>query len=76
MGKKSRRQREADALGDEMVKRMEEIGVQPQIIYAYKKTGFLMTESNRHHMPQDQVDEWNEAIDEYFALYENGDADS
>jgi hypothetical protein len=72
MPKKSRKQL-ADELGQEMVKAMKRAGVSPQIIYAYEKCEFLVTESNRHLIDAEQMAEWEAAIDEYFELY--GDED-
>jgi len=45
---------------------MEKAGIRPELIYAFSKTGFLLTEENRNLMPDSQVQEWEDAIDEYF----------
>lgn len=72
MPKKSR-----DQLGQEMkaelVRRMKQVGIQPQIIYAYEKCEFLVTEMNRHLIDAEQMAEWEAAIDEYFELHGDDD---
>src|SRR5215813_9314450 len=53
----------------ETVEAMRKAGTPPQIIYAYKRTGgLLLREDMREHWPQDRVKEWDDAIDEYFAI--------
>jgi hypothetical protein len=49
----------------EVVAAMRKSGVDEAIIYAYQKTGMLMSETNRHAFPADAVKAWNAAIDEY-----------
>lgn len=33
--------------------------------YAIKKTGRIVTESNKHLLTKEDIQEWNDAIDEY-----------
>src|SRR5215831_20461518 len=55
----------------EVVEVMRKTGTPPQIIYAYKRTGgLLLTEDMREHWPLDRVKEWDDAINEYFAIEE------
>jgi hypothetical protein len=55
----------------ETVEAMRKAGTPPQIVYAYKRTrGLLLTEDMREHWPPDRVKEWDNAIDEYFAIEE------
>lgn len=50
---------------------MRKAGTPPQIAYAYKRTGgLLLTEDMREHWPPDRVKEWDNAIEEYFAIEE------
>src|SRR5215467_9991923 len=50
---------------------MRRAGTPPQIAYAYERTGgLLLTEDMREHWPPDRVKEWDDAIDEYFAIEE------
>jgi hypothetical protein len=54
---------------------MPKAGTPPQIMYAYKRTGgLILTEEMRDHWPPDRVQEWDAAIDEYFAI-ENAKAE-
>src|SRR5215467_8724269 len=55
----------------ETIEAMRKAGTPPQIIYAYKRTGgLLLMESMREHWPPDRVKEWDDAVDEYFAIQE------
>jgi hypothetical protein len=47
---------------------LHKAGAPPQIAYAYKKTGMLVMESSKDHIPKDRLKEWNAAIDEYFLI--------
>src|SRR5215831_5606347 len=55
----------------ETIEAMRKAGTPPQIVYAYKRTGgLLLTEDMREHWPLDRVKEWDDAINEYFAIEE------
>jgi len=43
-------------------------GVRPELIYAMKKTGRIVTESNQHLLTDEELQEWQDAIEEYVAL--------
>lgn len=45
--------------------RLERGGTSPEYIYAYRKTGHMLTENNRRFFSQEDLEEWQEAIDEY-----------
>ena len=51
----------------EIVQAMKKAGVDPAMIYAFEKTGLLVTEQNEHLLPEKDLDEWEAAIDEYEA---------
>jgi hypothetical protein len=51
------------------VKAMKAAGLDPAIIYAYEKTGRLITEENQHLLPETALDEWQAAIEEYEAKH-------
>ena len=51
------------------VKAMKEAGIDPAIIYAYEKTGRLVTEANQHLLSDADLDEWQDAIEEYEAKH-------
>lgn len=50
-----------------MVEEMKAAGIDPAIIYAFEKTGRLVTEDNQHLLSDDDIVEWDEAIEEYEA---------
>ncbi|HEY7084536.1 MAG TPA: hypothetical protein VH519_06940 [Hyphomicrobiaceae bacterium] len=55
----------------ETIEAMRKAGTPPQFIYAYKRTGgLLLMENMREHWPPDRVKEWDDAIDQYFAIEE------
>lgn len=62
---------------DEMMGRIlsaaGKVGVRPELIYAMKKTGRIVTESNQHLVTDEEMQEWQNAIVEYLALVEKQD---
>ena len=44
---------------------MKKAGLDPAIIYAFEKTGLLVTEENQHLLPEKDLAEWEAAIAEY-----------
>ena len=49
----------------EVLAAMREAGIRPEVIYAYEKTGFLLTEEGYKSLsPQDRA-EYDAAFDEY-----------
>src|SRR6516225_17528 len=53
------------------VEAMKRAGIDPAIIYAYEKTGRLVTEENQHLLPETALDEWQAAIEEYEAKHQD-----
>ncbi|MDC4878622.1 SEC-C domain-containing protein [Acinetobacter baumannii] len=52
----------------EMVRVMEKAEIAPEFIYAYQKTGgLLLTEENEKLATGKDLEDWNNAIDEYFS---------
>ena len=49
-----------------MIKIMEEAGTRPEVIYAYKKTGRIVTEDNMRFLTREDLREWDDAVAEYF----------
>ena len=49
----------------QMVEAMKKAGIDPAFIYAYEKTGLLVTEENQHLISESDLDEWQAAIEEY-----------
>jgi hypothetical protein len=51
---------EAMIVGD-----MTSAGLDPAFIYAFEKTGFLISEENQHLIPEKDLEAWRAAIEEY-----------
>ena len=47
---------------------MEETGCPPECVYAAKKTGIIVLEDNVDTFTSSQVDQWNDAVEEYRLL--------
>lgn len=52
-----------------MVEGMKKAGINPAVIYAFEKTGRLVTEDNQILLSDAELDEWQAAIDEYEAKH-------
>ncbi len=48
-----------------MVEGMKQAGIDPAIVYAFEKTGLLVTEANQHLISDVDMAEWRAAIEEY-----------
>ena len=48
-----------------MVEGMKQAGLDPAIIYAFEKTGLLVTEMNEHLISNKDREEWEAAVREY-----------
>jgi hypothetical protein len=46
---------------------MHKTGMRPELIYAYKKTGRMVTQENSKLLTDIELKEWDDAIDEYFS---------
>ncbi len=55
----------------EMVGAMKATGINPAVIYAYEKTGLLVSEENQHLIPDADLAEWEAAIEEHSRLHED-----
>ena len=49
---------------------MAKIGIAPELIYAWEKCGFLVTDMNVDGYSDEDMAEWNAAIDEYKAKHQ------
>lgn len=59
---------EADALRKDILDAMKIAGTPPEMVYAYTKTGLLLSSDFMETYPPDIVAEWNAALEEYFML--------
>ena len=48
-----------------MVENMKEAGVHPALIYAYEKTGLIVSEDNQDLIPENDLAKWRAAVEEY-----------
>ncbi len=53
-----------DTIRDTILHRKESC-VDPALIYAFKKTGRLVTEKNQRFLSQREMAEWTDAVEEY-----------
>ena len=53
----------------EIVRGMKASGVNPAVIYAFEKTGLLVSEENQHLIPDADLAEWEAATEEYSRLH-------
>ena len=56
-----------------MVEAMKQAGLDPAVVYAFEKTGLLVTEANEHLISDKDRAEWEAAVLEYGAKH--GDSD-
>jgi hypothetical protein len=48
-------------------------GIDPAIVYAMNKTGRMVTKTNVHFLTDAELQEWNDAVDEYQQKVEAGE---
>ena len=56
----------------QMVDIIKRAGIEPAIIYAFEKTGRIVTEQNKNKIPDVELREWCEAVEEYHRRVEQG----
>jgi hypothetical protein len=44
---------------------MERAGTHPALVYAFKKTGRIVGDRNRHLLSEEELKEWDDAIQEF-----------
>ena len=54
-----------------MVEDMKAAGIDPAFIYAFEKTGLLVSEENQDLIPEKDLEEWRAAIEEYSRKHPN-----
>ncbi len=58
----------ADRLDDQIIEAMSAAGVRPEVIYAFRKTGRIVTEDNWRLLSEADRKEWTDAVNEYLTL--------
>jgi hypothetical protein len=56
----------ADRVEDRMIEAMSAAGIRPEVIYAFRKTGRIVTEDNWRLLSEADRKEWTDAVKEYF----------
>jgi len=51
---------------------MSQAGLDPALIYAFRRTDRMVTDSNKHLLSKKQLRQWNDAINEYHRKIESG----
>jgi hypothetical protein len=54
-----------EAIEHKMLEALHKAGVRPAMIYAFQKTGRLVTEKNRKKLTKAELKEWTDAVDEW-----------
>jgi len=57
----------------EMVDIMKQVGIDPALIYAFEKTGRIVTEENKNKLTDAELTEWGEAVEEYHWFADEGE---
>ena len=52
---------------------MATAGIDPALIYAFKKTGRIVTATNKRLLSGQEIAEWEDAIDEYHLKVDSGE---
>jgi hypothetical protein len=60
--------RQVEKLEGAMLRAMVQAGIRPQLIHAWRRTGFLATEENWERLTHEQRAEWVDALAEYDEL--------
>ena len=56
-----------------MIEAMAEVGISQAMIFAFKRTGRIVTKRNKHLLTAEELREWYDAVDEYHRRIESGD---
>jgi hypothetical protein len=62
-----------DSLRESTTQAMRAAGIRPALIYAYERTGLLVTTENRHLISAADLNEWDDAVAEYYELHPSED---
>ena len=55
-----------------VVAAMPQAGLDPAVIYAFKRTDRMVTDGNKHLLSKKELRQWNDAIEEYHRTVEAG----
>jgi hypothetical protein len=54
-----------EVMDQHLLEAMHKAGVRPEMIYAYQKTGRIVTAENRKKLTKAELKEWTDAVDEW-----------
>ncbi|HEY4931615.1 MAG TPA: hypothetical protein VII23_08605 [Terriglobales bacterium] len=57
---------------NEVLQKAGELGMDPAIIYAMRKTGRMVTEQNMQYLEPEELQEWEDAVEDYHSLVKSG----
>lgn len=60
---------DSSRVSDNTINIFELVGMNPDVIYAMRKTGMLVNEKSKHFCSEEELDEWRAAIAEYHHRY-------
>jgi hypothetical protein len=63
----------SDEIWKSLLQAAGDSGIDPAIVYAMNKTGRIVTETNVHFLTDAELQEWNDAVDEYHHKVEAGE---
>lgn len=58
-----------EEIGRILLKALITAGSPLELVYAFQKTGRLVTESNMHLLSENEIQEWTDAVEEYRRLH-------
>jgi SEC-C motif-containing protein len=63
-----------DDLKKQMIGDFQKVGIRPVLIYAFEKTGLMVTAQNKHLIPDVDLAAWDDAVEEYYELHPEEDS--
>jgi ribose 5-phosphate isomerase len=61
-----------DSWWNEVLQKAGELGMDPALVYAMRKTGRMVTEQNMQYLDPEELREWEDAVEEYHSLVKSG----
>ncbi len=53
----------------DMILLLKQANILPHLLYAYEKTGRIVTDENKHNLTDKELKEWDDAVMEYIKLH-------
>ena len=58
-----------EKINELMLNALRQANSRPELVYAFEKTGRLVTESNQHLLTKAELKKWKDAVNEYRRLH-------